>query len=162
MPNATVRATARTLREAEPSPNNRPSLSRRGILGSIAASFGAAAGVTALALAAAVIAAPVDPVFAAIAQHIVARDALIEAIPRADAVQAKLDGREVTKADEDAVEALSLDEDAAFLELFVIVPTTLEGRRALLQHLVQRDEDGISEPVGEIAARMLRLPMFAA
>ena len=110
---------------------------------------------------AAVIAAPVDPIFAAIAQHIVARDALIEAIPRADKVTAKLDGREVTKADEDAVEALNLDEEAAFLELFVIVPTTLEGRRALLQHLVQRDEDGISEPIGEIAAKMLRLPMFA-
>ena len=68
-----------------------------------------------------------DPVFAAIAQHSVARDALIEAIPRADKVKAKLEGREVTKADEDAVEALNLDEEAAFLELFVIVPTTLEG-----------------------------------
>ena len=111
--------------------------------------------------AAAVIAAPVDPVFAAIAQHTVARDALIEAIPRADKVAAKLEGREVTKADEDAVEALNLDEEAAFLELFVIVPTTLEGRRALLQQLAQRDEDGISEPIGEIAAKMLRLPMFA-
>jgi hypothetical protein len=126
-----------------------------------AGAVGAAAGVTALALPAAVIAAPVDPVFAAIAQHIVARDALIDAIPRADTVTARLEGREVTKADEDAVEALNLDEEAAFLELFVIVPTTLEGRRALLQHL-QRDEDGISEPIGEIAARMLRLPMFAA
>jgi hypothetical protein len=107
-------------------------------------------------------AAPVDPVFAAIAQHIVARDALIEAIPRADGVTAKREGREVTKADKDAVEALNLDEEAAFLKLFVIVPTTLEGRRALLQHLVQRDEDGISEPIGEIATKMLRLPMFAA
>ena len=45
--------------------------------------------------------------------------------------------------------------------LLVIVPTTLEGRRALLQHLVQRDEDGIYEPIGELAAKMLRLPMFA-
>jgi hypothetical protein len=107
-------------------------------------------------------AAPVDPIFAAIAQHSVARDALIEAIPRADKVTARLEGREVTKADEDAMEALNLDEEAAFLELFVIVPTTLEGRRALLQHLVQRDEDGSSEPIGEIAAKMLRLPMFAA
>jgi hypothetical protein len=107
-------------------------------------------------------AAPVDPVFAAIAQHIVARDALIEAIPRADGVTAKREGHEVTKADKDAVEALNLDEEAAFLKLFVIVPTTLEGRRALLQHLVQRDEDGISEPIGEIATKMLRLPMFAA
>jgi hypothetical protein len=107
-------------------------------------------------------AAPEDPIFAAIAQHIVARDALIEALPRADKVHAKHDGREVTKADEDAVEALNVDEEAAFLELLVIVPTTLEGRRALLQHLVQRDEDGISEPIGEIAAKMLRLPMFAA
>jgi hypothetical protein len=104
---------------------------------------------------------PVDPIFAAIAQHIVARDALIEAMPRADKAQAERDGREVTKADEDAVEALNLDEEAAFLELFVIVPTTLEGRRALLQHFVQRDEDGISDPIGEIAAQMLRLPMFA-
>ena len=60
------------------------------------------------------------------------------------------------------MEALNVDEEAAFLELLVIVPTTLEGRRALLQHLVQRDEDGISEPIGEIAARLLRLPMFAA
>jgi hypothetical protein len=102
-----------------------------------------------------------DPIFAAIAQHIVARDALIEAIPRADKVTAKREGREVTKADEDAVEALNLDEEAAFLERFVIVPTTLEGRRALLQHLVQRDEDGISEPIGEIAAKMLSLPIFA-
>jgi hypothetical protein len=103
-----------------------------------------------------------DPIFAAIARHIVARDALIEAIPRADTVTARLEGREVTKADRDAFEALNLDEDAAFLELFVIIPTTLEGRRALLQHLVQRDEDGISEPIGELAARILRLPMFAA
>ena len=106
------------------------------------------------------LAAPVDPMFAAIAQHIVARDALREACPRVDLVQAKLDGREVTKADEDAVEALNLDEEAAFLDLFVIVPTTLEGRRALLQHIVQR-EDGLSDPIGEIAAKMLRLPMFA-
>jgi hypothetical protein len=112
-------------------------------------------------LPAAVIAAPVDPIFAAITQQSVARAALIEALPRVDKVTAKLEGREVTKADEDAVEALNLDEEAAFLELFVIVPTTLEGRRALLQHLVQRDEDGISEPIGEIAAKMLRLPMFA-
>ena len=104
---------------------------------------------------------PDDPIFAAIAQHIVARDALIEAIPRADTVTAKLGGREVTKADEDAVEALNLDEEAAFLGLFVIVPTRLEGRRALLQHLVQRDKDGISEPIGELAARILRLPIFA-
>jgi hypothetical protein len=133
---------------------------RRGALGAILAS-GAAAAVTALALPAAVIAAPVDPIFAAIARHIVVRDALIEAIPRADEVEAKLEGREVTKADEDAFEALNVDEEAAFLELLVIVPTTLEGRRALLQHLVQRDEDGISEPIGEIAARLLRLPMFA-
>jgi hypothetical protein len=59
-------------------------------------------------------AAPEDPIFAAIAQHIVARDALIEAIPRADKVTARLEGREVTKADEDAVEALNLDEEAAF------------------------------------------------
>jgi hypothetical protein len=43
----------------------------------------------------------------------------------------------------------------------VIVPTTLEGRRALLQHIVQREEDGLSDPIGEIAAKMLRLPMFA-
>ena len=107
------------------------------------------------------LAAPVDPIFAAIAQHIVARDALREACPRVDSVQAKLDGREVTKADEDAVEALNLDEEAAFLDLFVIVPTTLEGRRALLQHIVQREEDGLSDPIGEIAAKMLRLPMFA-
>jgi hypothetical protein len=57
------------------------------------------------------LAAPVDPIFAAIAQHIVACDALREAGPRVDSVQAKLDGREVTKADEDAVEALSLDEE---------------------------------------------------
>jgi hypothetical protein len=70
-------------------------------------------------------------------------------------------GREVTKADEDAVEALNLDEEAAFLGLFVIVPTRLEGRWALLQHLVQRDKDGISEPIGELAARILRLPIFA-
>ena len=102
-----------------------------------------------------------DPIFAAIARHIVARDALIEAIPRSDTVTAKREGREVTKADEDAVEALNLHEEAAFLELFVIIPTTLEGRRALLKHLVQREEDGISDPIGEIAARMLRLPMFA-
>jgi hypothetical protein len=59
------------------------------------------------------------------------------------------------------VEALNLAEDAAFLGLFVIVPTTLAGRRALLQHLVQRDEDGISEPIGEIAAKLLCLPIFA-
>ena len=59
------------------------------------------------------------------------------------------------------MEALSLDEEAAFLDLFVIVPTTLEGRRALLQHIVQREEDGLSDPIGEIAAKMLRLPMFA-
>ena len=94
-------------------------------------------------------------------RQLVARDAPIEALPRADKVHAKLEGRQVTKADEDAVEALYLDEEAAFLELFVIVPTTLEGRRALLKHLVQRDEGGISEPIGEIAAKMLRLPMFA-
>jgi hypothetical protein len=102
-----------------------------------------------------------DPIFAAIARHRVARESLIVAIPRSDKVTAKREGREVTKADEDAVEALSLDEEAAFLDLLVIVPTTLEGRRALLQHLVQRDEDGISEPIGELAAKMLRLPMFA-
>jgi hypothetical protein len=105
--------------------------------------------------------APVDPVFAAIARHSVARDALIEAFPRADTVTAKREGREVTKADEEAVEALNPGEEAAFLDLLVIVPTTLEGRRALLQHLVQRDEDGISEPIGELAEKMLRLPMFA-
>ena len=105
--------------------------------------------------------APVDPVFAAIARHSVARDALIEAFPRADTVMAKREGREVTKADEEAVEALNLGEEAAFLDLLVIVPTTLEGRRALPQHLVQRDEDGIYEPIGALAAKMLRLPMFA-
>jgi hypothetical protein len=113
------------------------------------------------ALPAAVIAAPVDPIFAAIGRHTVVRDALIEAIPRAAGVSARLEGRKVTKADEDAVEALNLDEEAAFLELFVIVPTTLEGRRALLQHFVQREKDGLSDPIGEIAERMLRLPMFA-
>jgi hypothetical protein len=48
------------------------------------------------------------------------------------------------------------------LELFVIAPTTIEGRRALLQFLVQREGDGISEPIGEIAAKLLRLPTFAA
>ena len=105
--------------------------------------------------------APVDPVFAAIARHSVARDALIEAFPRTDTVMAKREGREVTKADEEAVEALNLGEEAAFLDLLVIVPTTLEGRRALPQHLVQRDEDGIYEPIGALAAKMLRLPMFA-
>ena len=36
-----------------------------------------------------------DPIFAAIARHSVARDALIEAIPRADKVTAKREGREV-------------------------------------------------------------------
>ena len=155
MPKTTVRANAQNLPEAT---------TRRAALGAIiaAGAVGAAAGVRKLAFPAAVIAAPVDPVFAAIAQHSVARDALIGAIPRADKVQAKLDGREVTKADEDAVEALNLDEEAAFIKLLVIVPTTLEGRRALLQYLVQREGDGISEPIGEIAAKMLRLPMFAA
>ena len=83
---------------------------RRAALGAVlaAGAVGAAAGVTALAVPAAVIAAPVDPIFAAIVQHIVARDALIEAIPRADEVTAKLEGREVTKADEDAFEALNV------------------------------------------------------
>ena len=105
--------------------------------------------------------APVDPVFAAIARHSVARARSNRGLPRTDTVTAKREGREVTKADEEAVEALNLDEEAAFLHLLVIVPTTLEGRRALLQHLVQPDEDGISEPIGELAAKMLRLPMFA-
>ena len=104
---------------------------------------------------------PDDPIFQAIARHIVARDALIAVIPLADDVQAERDGRKVTQADRAAFEALNLYEDAAFLELFLIVPTTLEGRRALLQHLVQRDKDGISEPIGELAARILRLPIFA-
>ena len=85
-----------------------------------------------------------DPIFAALERHIVARDALLEAI-----------------VEEDEVAGIARVEDAAFLRLFVVVPTTLEGRRALLQHLVQRDADGICEPVGELAARLLRLPMFA-
>lgn len=47
MTNATARAAAQAFPEAEPSPDNRPSLSRRGILVSIAASLGAAAGLAA-------------------------------------------------------------------------------------------------------------------
>ena len=104
---------------------------------------------------------PDDPIFQAIARHIAARDALIAVIPLADDVQAERDGRKVTQADRAAFEALNLYEDAAFLELFLIVPTTLDGRRALLQHFVQRDDDGICDPIGEVAARILRLPIFA-
>jgi len=60
-----------------------------------------------------VIAAPVDPIFAAIRQHIIARDALIEGLPRDDRVAAKLEGRKVPKADEDAEEALQVEKEAA-------------------------------------------------
>ena len=67
----------------------------------------------------------VDPIFAAIERHKAAWDAFGEAGPAADNILAKQQGRVVTQADCDALDAASELEREVFGEMLNTSPTTL-------------------------------------
>jgi hypothetical protein len=96
------------------------------------AALGALATAPALALPAAMAAEPVDPVFAAIERHRVAKAALVLAGSRTAYVI------KAAKEDEDAEQEASDAEEEALVEL-VSAPTTLAGVKVMLEYVAQID-----------------------
>jgi hypothetical protein len=142
MPNATLRANARTLPEAT---------TRRAALGAIIAA--GAAGATALAASADVIpralSAELDPVLALAAKVRAAWNRVEEIITE----QGDDEG-------ERCDEAWRLFE-AAHAELLETPPTTLAGARAAIAWLIEYDEPNIPETSGEYMRTLIRSPIFA-
>ena len=121
--------------------------------GPAAAVFGA------LALSAAL--PSVDPIFAAIERHKAAWDAFGEAGPAADNILAKQQGRVVTQADCDALDAASELEREVFGEMLNTSPTTLPGLRAAVEHLAEIERGCVPEASGYFLFKLLKSPLLA-
>jgi hypothetical protein len=127
-------------------------LSRRAALASIA-SMGA------LIVPTVALAAPVDPIFAAIEQHKAAQDAFSNSLDAQDSVYARNHGREVTQADVDASEA-ALDFEGRMREAMFQTPiATMAGLRAMLEYAA-KVEDVSEDELGDFLANLLTSPVL--
>jgi hypothetical protein len=126
------------------------------------AALGALASLTALAIPAAAMVAPADPIFAAIEKHRVALAAFVATLNPVDEVLAELEGREVTQAAEDAYDVASEAQDVALDEFVQTAPHTIAGMRAMLEYVVSEAEDVEFRPEDslEIMWTLLRSPLF--
>jgi hypothetical protein len=103
-----------------------------------------------------------DPVFAAIERHRAAWDAYGVTCYRTDDVLAKQQGREVTQADEDAVEEAGEFERQAIADLIETPPQTTAGMRAAIAHLIAIEYGSVPEMGGRFLPALLQSPLFAA
>jgi hypothetical protein len=110
-----------------------------------ALSAGAAA--TVAAMPAIVAAETSDPVFALIEAHKAAWARLLETEARTN--------------DYEALEAAGRAVDAALEEIMRSPPTTRAGARAVIEHLVEWDKDGIRDTSGHYLATLLRSAVLA-
>ena len=102
----------------------------------------------------------IDPIFAAIERHRTAREALGIAAIAADEVAAELEGRTVSQAELDAVDAANDAFADAIADLIATTPATLAGIQALLTEV--SGSDGVDFDAREIAASLLLSPPLCA
>jgi hypothetical protein len=125
------------------------------------AALGALASLTALAIPAAAMVAPADPIFAAIEKHRLALAAFAAASNLTDDVKAEQEGREVTEADWTADDAALKAEGVALEELATTVPLTSAGARAMLEYCASSDAVDFTEYSAKIMRTLRRSPVFA-
>jgi hypothetical protein len=101
----------------------------------------------------------IDPIFAAIERYCTAEKALWDASLRADQVEARREGRAVSKAERRAVDVAGSEFDAAERDFVSTIPTTIPGIRAKLHQIVQLDDGALTFPdAKEALASILRSP----
>ena len=148
MPNPTIRASGTAL----------PISSRRLFL---AAGTAAAVFTTVKIAAAAITSTDDDPIFAAIERHKQLFRIFCDLSNRTDEVAAEEEGREVTEADEAALDAASEAEMGAADELVATPPVTVAGMRAAIEHLVRYDAGCEPVALGRFLATLLESPVLA-
>jgi hypothetical protein len=72
-----------------------------------------------------------------------------------------MEGRDVTQADEDALDSAAVAEEDALLGALA-TPTTIEGLRAMLKYLATIEGGAVPEDAREVASLLLQSPIFAA
>jgi hypothetical protein len=102
-----------------------------------------------------------DPIFAAIERHKELFAIFTGTCDRADEVKAKREGREVTEADEAALEAACDAEMDAAAELVAIPPTTVAGMRAAIEYIVEYDKGCVPHSCAQFLATLLESPLLA-
>jgi hypothetical protein len=103
----------------------------------------------------------IDPIFAAIERYCIAEKALWDASLRADEVEARQEGRTVSKAERRAVDVAGSEFDAAERDFISTIPTTIPGITAKLHQIVQLDDGAMTFPdAKEALASILRSPQL--
>ena len=103
----------------------------------------------------------IDPIFAAIERYCIAEKGLWDASLRADEVEARQEGRMVSKAERHAVDVAGSEFDAAERDFVSTIPTTILGIRAKLHQIVQLDDGAMTFPdAKEALASILRSPQL--
>jgi hypothetical protein len=125
--------------------------------GPAAAVFGAL-GVAAAAPAMADLTLDQEPILAAIERHQAAERAFTATLNPVDKVYARLHGREVTQADNQAFEAANVAEEEAIEALLETVPLTWLGVRCALAYLAEM-QDGYH--LRDFIPTLLESPLFA-
>jgi hypothetical protein len=103
------------------------------------------------------VAAPVDPVFAAIERHRAAWAEFAETVGPLESVEGEQEGSK----EDLAYRAANAAADEAFEEFLATPPTTLAGLRAALEYVVEVDSGCLPDNGGRIAETFLRSPLFA-
>lgn len=124
-----------------------PTTSRRNFL---------AVATAAAALPAAALAQPTDPIFAVIERHRAAFKEFADASLATDEVKAEREGRAVTQAAEDRLNAASDFQEKIAEELSLTAPTTMAGLAAAIAWLFEYDEGCIPDTSGRFLRTLAR------
>jgi len=132
---------------------------RRGFLRALAGLPLIGGGVT-LVGAPTAVAEPADPIFAALAEYKRLDDIFGECCRLEDEVAAKNEGREITEAERQIVQAAADASNEAFSDLLETVPTSMAGLRALLETVLHEALN--YESVDTAMRTALKSPVFVS
>jgi hypothetical protein len=103
----------------------------------------------------------VDPIFAAIKRHIEAWRVFGDTCQRIDEVIARMEGREVTEADEEAYAGANTAEEDAFEALITLPPVTVAGFRAAVHYFIEFETECIPGATDKFLTALLASPVLS-